>query len=381
MLVGRQVKLLKTGRQMFEATVMTDTGSNVSHGESAGHQAGRKRSKAESLRAEARLLIARADRAERDAAMWQRGAEGEQAVGAQLELLRPHGFDVFHDVHWPGRKLANIDHVAVGLPGILVVDAKNWSGNVTVRDGVLRQNGHTRDREVAGAKQAAQDVGTLLQLPWALHVIPVIALAGAGSDGLEQCQGVTVVSHRDLVGWATGLPARLTPGDVLGIASHLRGAMLPASVPLPRRGQSSKPPRPPREPSARQRQLAAKRATARRENLIKLAACLLLLLLAPMALKWWGSHGTDVVRSVVPTPTVSVAAPTPTVSTPVFAGCARLRRVYSDGVMRNGAANIGKKPRGTLVINSTVYRANAGLDRDQDGIACERTKPAGHHRG
>jgi hypothetical protein len=313
--------------------------------------------------------------------MWQRGAEGEQTVGAQLELLRPYGFDVFHDVHWPGRQRANIDHVAIGPPGILVVDAKNWSGNVTVRDGVLRQNGYARDREVAGVNKAGQDVGGLLQLPWALHVIPVIALAASDVGGATQVQGVTVLGHDELVRWATGLPARLTPGDVLGIASHLRSEMPPASVPLPGRGRGSRATRPPREPSARQRQRAAKRAAARREDLAKLIVCLLLIVLAPVLFKWWASHGTDVVRSVVPTPTFTAAAPTPHVSTPVFADCRGLRRTYPYGVMLPGAINTGKKPRGTLVIDIAVYRANAGLDRDQDGIACERTKPPGGHRG
>jgi hypothetical protein len=262
----------------------------------------------------------------------------------------------------------------------LVVDAKNWSGNVTVRDGVLRQNGYARDREVAGVTKAGQDVGGLLQLPWALHIIPVIALADSHVGAVTQVQGVTVLGHQGLVTWATGLPPRLTPGDVLGIASHLRSAMPPASVPLPRRGRGSRATRPPREPSARQRQRAAKRAAARREDLAKLVGCLLLVVLAPVLFKWWAGHGSDVVRSVIPTPTFSAAAPTPHVSTPVFADCAGLRRTYPYGVMRQAAVNTGKKPRGTLMIDNAVYRANAGLDRDHDGIACERTKP-GHHRG
>jgi hypothetical protein len=350
-------------------------------GESAGQQSQRRRSQAENLRAQAQSLTERANKVDRAAEMWDRGLAGELTVGAQLELLRPYGFDVLHDLHWPGRQRANIDHVAIGPPGILVVDAKNWSGNVTVRDGVLRQNGYQRDREVAGVTKASQDVGGLLQLPWALHVIPVIALAASDTGGISHAQGVTVLGHQDLVGWATGLPARLTPGDVLGIASHLRSEMPPASVPLPRRGRGSRAPRAPREPSARQRQRAAKRAAARRENLIKLAGVLLLLILAPVALKWWGSHGTDVVRSVIPTPTFTAAAPTPAVSTPVFADCASLRRAFPFGVMRKGAENVGKKTRGTLVIDAAAYRANAGLDRDQDGIACERTRSKTGHRG
>ncbi|HEX4699230.1 MAG TPA: nuclease-related domain-containing protein [Actinomycetes bacterium] len=253
-------------------------------------------------------------------------------------MLRPHGFDVFHDVHWPGRQRANIDHIAVGPPGIFVVDAKNWSGSVTVRDGMIRQNGYRRDKELAGTKRAAEDVGALLHLPWALHVIPAIALAGAGSGNVDNCQGVTVVAHEQLVDWANGLPPRLTPGDVLGIAGHLRNAMPPAAVPVPRRtrtrtrtyGRSAATPR---EPSARERKRLAKRAASRRDALTKLIALAVFIVLAPAVLTWWGSHGEDVVRTVIPTPTFSVAGPAPGPRTaPIFTSCKALRAAYPYGV-------------------------------------------------
>jgi hypothetical protein len=342
-------------------------------GESAGQQAQRRRGHAESLRAQAKELNERADRVERSGEMWGRGHAGEQTVGAQLELLRPHGFDVLHDVRWPGRKRANIDHVAVGPPGILVVDAKNWSGDVTIHYGVLRQNGYTREREVSAARQAGQDVAAQLTLPWALHVIPAIALAAPDSQGVRQSEGVTVVGHRDLVDWAVALPTQLTPGDVLGIAGHLRTSMPPASLPAPRNSRRITSHRAPREPSARQRQRAAKRAAARRETLLKFGACLLLILLAPALLKWWGTHGTDVVRSVVPTPTFSApSSAAPPVQT--FETCAAMRVVYPAGVKHAGARNIGKKARGKVAADDRVYRANAQLDQDHDSIACERTR-------
>ncbi|MGZ4593792.1 MAG: NERD domain-containing protein [Actinomycetes bacterium] len=346
-------------------------------GESAGQQSQRRLSHAESLRTQAQLLNERADRIERSAEMWDRGHAGEQTVGAQLELLRPYGFDVLHDVRWPGRRRANIDHVAIGPPGILVVDAKNWSGNVTVNGGVLRQNGYLREREVTAVRQAGRDVASLLQLPWALHVIPVISLAAAGSAGVHRCQDVTVVGHGDLVPWATRLPHQLTPGDVLGIASHLRGAMPSAAVLAPRRQRTSAPRRrPPREPSARQRQRAAKRAARRREDLTKLIVAVLLLLALPSLLTWWGSHGTAVVRAVVPTPTLSAATPTPSPSTPAFANCAAMRVTFPYGVRLAGARNQGAKLQRRPVVNDAVYRTNTRLDRDRDGVVCELARAA-----
>jgi hypothetical protein len=350
-------------------------------GESAGQQAERKRRNLEDLREQRRLLDERIQREERAVEMWERGHAGEQTVGAQLDLLRPHGFDVFHDVHWPGRQRANIDHVAVGPPGILVVDAKNWSGFVTVRDGVLLQKGRTRDGQIAGAQKAAQDVGALLPLPWALHVIPVIALAGGDSSNVDQCQGVTVVGHDQLIAWATGLPPQLTAGDVAGIASQLRSAMPPASVPRPRRTRNSIRPRTPREPSARQRKRAAKHKADLKHVALRTLVCILLLLSAPALYKWWESHGDGVVRAVIPTPSVAAVTSTPAVSPPVFTSCKGLRVAYPGGVKRASATNTGKKARGHVVVGDAVYRANKSLDHDKDGIACERTQSTVHHHG
>ncbi len=330
------------------------------------------------MRTQARDLIAGADRLERSAEMWGRGQAGEQAVGAQLEALRPHGFDVLHDVRWPGRRRANIDHVAIGPPGILVVDAKNWSGTVTVHHGTLRQNGYKRDREVAAVIKAGEDVGALLQLPWALHIIPVIALADSGIGEVRPCRGVTVLDHSDLVRWAIGLPAHLSPGDVLGIAAQLRPGLPSAAVPTPHRPSTTSGRRPPREPSARQRLLAAKRRALLRQAVVKLAVVAGLLVLAPSLFAWWSSQGHQMVESLLPSPTFS-AAPAPAAAT-VFPRCADLRGTYPNGVSLAGATNTGKKKHGAVVVDNPVYRANAGLDHDKDGIACERTS-AGRHKG
>ena len=339
-------------------------------GESAGQQAQQRVKRADGLRAQAQALNEQADRLELTAGQWAKGHAGEQTVGAQLEQLRVHGFDVLHDVRWPGRRRANIDHVAVGPPGVLVVDAKNWSGSVTVRDGIVRQNGYQRTREVDGVRQAGRDVAEQLQLPWALHVIPVIALAGSDRAGVEMSQDVTLVGHDELVSWATALPQQLTPGDVLGIAAHLRGALPPASVSPPVRTSRHASPRQPREPSARERKRAAQRQAARRENLLKLIVLAALVFGGPSLFAWWATHGTEVVKAVVPVPTFSPTQSEPRVVA-TFDTCRALRSAYPHGVRRTTATNIGPRIRGTAAVDTTVYRANVRLDVDGDGIACE----------
>src|SRR4051794_41984408 len=90
-------------------------------GESAGDVAARSRAKAE------RLM--------RHAEMFERGAVGEARTAAMLKHL-PREWTTLHDVRWPGRRFANIDHIVIGPAGIFVVGSRNWSGkNTKRRDG------------------------------------------------------------------------------------------------------------------------------------------------------------------------------------------------------------------------------------------------------
>ncbi|MFC7725319.1 nuclease-related domain-containing protein [Nocardioides sp. GCM10028917] len=72
----------------------------------------------------ARRQREQAARLERSAALWEQGAAGEVAVATALAAL-PAGWVVLHDLAWPGRQRANLDHVVIGPGGVFVVDAKN----------------------------------------------------------------------------------------------------------------------------------------------------------------------------------------------------------------------------------------------------------------
>ncbi len=132
----------------------------------------------ESAREVARWRRERGKRLLAQAEAFERGAQGEEATAAALTMLPPGEWTVFHDVRWPGRRLANIDHVAVGPGGVFVIDSKNWQGRVEVRDGVLRQNGFRREREVAAAADAALAVAGLVRGLDPRFVQPVICLVG-----------------------------------------------------------------------------------------------------------------------------------------------------------------------------------------------------------
>lgn len=67
-------------------------------------------------------------RSGRDAADWRKGAAGESAVG---RVLAEAGVRAVHDRRIPGSH-ANIDHLAVTSAGVLVIDAKNYTGRPRV---------------------------------------------------------------------------------------------------------------------------------------------------------------------------------------------------------------------------------------------------------
>ncbi|MCW2754796.1 MAG: hypothetical protein JWQ32_2207 [Marmoricola sp.] len=115
----------------------------------------------DSARDKARRAREKSERLARYAEKWEKGAEGESHTAAALAQLGP-GWTHWHDLKWPGRRFANIDHLAIGPGGIFVIDSKNWSGAITVKDNVLRQNGYRRETAVASCADSALAVGELL---------------------------------------------------------------------------------------------------------------------------------------------------------------------------------------------------------------------------
>jgi hypothetical protein len=76
-----------------------------------------------------------------------KGIEGEQIVGGELERrLEGSGCRVDHSVRFLG--FGDIDHLVVGPGGVTIVDAKNWSGMVTVDRSCPRVGRRRRPKEV-----------------------------------------------------------------------------------------------------------------------------------------------------------------------------------------------------------------------------------------
>lgn len=173
-------------------------------GESAREVARRSREKAE-------RLISYADK-------FERGADGEVITAAVLATLDV-GWTTLHDVRWPGRRFANIDHIVVGPGGIFVVDSKNWSGKVTFEKGVVRQNGRSRETAVSGCADSALAVAELAG-PYASAVIPVLCFV-RDEPLTGWTRDVMICSTKNLNQMLCGRPILFNPDQVADAAMRL----------------------------------------------------------------------------------------------------------------------------------------------------------------
>jgi hypothetical protein len=169
---------------------------------------------------------------EKELYAWRQGAEGERRTGAVLASLQAQGWVVLHDLHWPGRPFANIDHIAVGPAGVFVIDSKNWTGSVLVRDGVLRQNGSRRTEQCEGAAAATAAVAAYLEPQHRSLATAVLCLVDQPTPAQQPAQ-VRVVGLTDLQALLTGGAARLSIWDVGRIGDYLNSLLGgPTSPPM-----------------------------------------------------------------------------------------------------------------------------------------------------
>ena len=166
-------------------------------------------------------LKRRLDAAERSTKAWDAGAVGERVVADKLSELVPHGWYVLHDVHWPGRPKANLDHVLVGPGGVVVVDSKNWTGEVRVASGVLWQGRYARAQAVEGALAQCAAVASVLAPPHRRLVRPLICMAAQPDLFGVTNSDVAVAGSQRVVGAIEALPPVLDHQAVVGLYAQL----------------------------------------------------------------------------------------------------------------------------------------------------------------
>ena len=186
----------------------------------------------EPTRATARTRRTRTEQLQRSAEASDRGAEDEESTARVLGALSSDGWHVFHDVRWPGREHANIDHVLVGPGGVFVVDSKSWTGTIEVRGGALRLDGRRRTRHVIAAAAAAMAIGELLPgvEPGVIH--PVLCFAR--TEPIFGWSGDTMICSSANVGtFVASRPRSLGATQVSEIAEVLATSLQVAPAPVP----------------------------------------------------------------------------------------------------------------------------------------------------
>ena len=186
---------------------------------------------------------------------------------------------VLHDRYKSATSPANLDHIAVGPPGVFVIDSKNWTGGrLRYDDRGMALGRYRRDDELHSAKVDADIVRRIVGA--AAHDVPVLGVVAFVEDVALTVpvhhQQVLLLQAELLLSWLTVQPGRLTPAEVHQVGSTLDAALpprdgprrpfvLPAAVTDPRAAPASRPagatpPRRPRPASGP----AAHRRTSRR---------------------------------------------------------------------------------------------------------------------
>ncbi|HTU79986.1 MAG TPA: nuclease-related domain-containing protein [Solirubrobacteraceae bacterium] len=141
-----------------------------------------------------------------------RGATGEEQVGALLDEMRAQGWLVIHDASL-GR--GNVDHILIGPAGILTIETKSHPGPVRV----ARVHGRTLSQAHAQRRAIERVTG--------IEVEPLVVYSRAWVDRpLARRRGVRVVPARMLVGYLARLEPRLSDEQILAAHARVAQALL-----------------------------------------------------------------------------------------------------------------------------------------------------------
>ena len=151
---------------------------------------------------------------------WRTGAQGEERTGGRLDPLVQEDV-ILHDRESPGTR-ANIDHIAIGPPGVFVIETKNFAGRLGIADGDLRIKGRRLAAVDEVLREAAATHRALASylVPRGLGVITVICVHRADLPWFRrEVRKVRIVSGRGLVRHLRKSRPILSDEDVAALAS------------------------------------------------------------------------------------------------------------------------------------------------------------------
>jgi len=134
----------------------------------------------EAITEQIRLFNLRREQLAAKVKRWFAGARGEEAMAAALVRATEDGWHLLLDRRWPGTSGGNVDAIAVGPGGVVVLDAKNWAA-ARIEGGRLWRG-----------QEPTDDLDTLLRQAEAVEVI----LAGVGLAPSEVVPVLVLVGQR-----------------------------------------------------------------------------------------------------------------------------------------------------------------------------------------
>jgi len=150
---------------------------------------------------------------------WERGAEVEERTAEALAALPP-GWVVLHEVAWPGRRYANIDHVVVGPGGVFVIETKNWNAEVSLGNGALWRSGRPQPWALEGVRHATSAIDAAVRGVRPMVIHPVLCfIQDCPLEGV--CAGVLVCTQANVVSLLTRRRKVLKNRQVLAMAQLL----------------------------------------------------------------------------------------------------------------------------------------------------------------
>ena len=208
------------------------------------------REQARQLAEVSEALRRKSEWASRRAADFETGASGEEALAEAFAPLTAKGWHPLYDRASPNG--GNIDLLAVGPAGAAVVDAKAWTGTVSIDGPRLLLNGHSRTKDLNGVRrQVAEVEAALRNAQLQVTVRGYLALAGEQdrSRPPDTVDDIRVLGVDQLVEHFRRFGQRLTTVEVETALRDISLAFPPAKQSEPRKHEiSNSEPLPPANP-------------------------------------------------------------------------------------------------------------------------------------
>jgi len=157
-----------------------------------------------------------------DSRAWRRGVKGERRAARLLAPLERHGWAVLHDLAIPGSQ-ANIDHLAIGPGGVLLVDSKQYRGRLRLDGyGMLWHGRHLLVSGLRKIRWAADQADEVLGIA-DVDVTAIVAVHGVSVPwGQVRADGVTVVPARRVPDLLQAFPPLFGPERVAWLVDRAR---------------------------------------------------------------------------------------------------------------------------------------------------------------